>query len=298
MMDQDMISEYDVLRRYLLGDLNLPDAAGRIDISQRDWIEEKLFSDDSFVDRLSVAEDDLIDEYLRRELPRRDRQQFERVFLQSERRRERLELARRIHSRLFAAPADQSITEKLRSWFAGFYAPPPKFALAAAGAIVISAAFGSWWVLRSQSAAHQTISASLRRDLVAARARIDALDARVTELTPASSLSFALTPGLTRAVTVESRLAIPPGNHRVRLQLDTGSKAASLYRASVQQADGTEVWSRVGLKPELAETRHIVTLDIPSSVLPPSDYVVTLWGGSGSGYRDELADYSFRVVRP
>src|SRR5215216_252661 len=73
------------LARYLLGELS---EIERIDI------EDRYSSDVDFFDELLVAEDELIDDYVRRKLTPKDGELFEQNFLCSAARRERVKSAR------------------------------------------------------------------------------------------------------------------------------------------------------------------------------------------------------------
>src|SRR5205807_6875098 len=57
-------------------------------------VEDRAFSDPAYLGALEAAEADLIDAYVRRELPEADRRQFERLFLTSRQRRSKVEFAK------------------------------------------------------------------------------------------------------------------------------------------------------------------------------------------------------------
>ncbi len=73
------------IQAYLLGRLSDEDA---------DPIEAMTIADDDVAWRLRAAEDDLVDAYIRGDLDAETRQQFERYYMASPRRRERVALAR------------------------------------------------------------------------------------------------------------------------------------------------------------------------------------------------------------
>ena len=73
------------LTRYLLGDVS---------DKERLEIEDRYLSDEEFFDELLVAEDELIDDYVRGRLSRADRDSFESNFLCSPAREERVKSAR------------------------------------------------------------------------------------------------------------------------------------------------------------------------------------------------------------
>lgn len=83
------IEENEVLTRYLLGDLS--------EYEQK-RVEEQYFFDNSVWETLKFARQDLIDLYARDELSHRQKQQFERYFLDSPRNCQQLEVANILYS--------------------------------------------------------------------------------------------------------------------------------------------------------------------------------------------------------
>lgn len=90
-MDTEHITKETIVN-YLLGELT----AG-----ERDGIEDRLFIDEALADEIDETENDLIDEYVRGELSPAQVKSFERFFLISERRREKLDVARVLNSEIF-----------------------------------------------------------------------------------------------------------------------------------------------------------------------------------------------------
>lgn len=60
----------------------------------RSQIEERMFSDDAFFERIELAEADLIDSYILDKLSNNDRKLFESHFLTSSRNRKEVQMAR------------------------------------------------------------------------------------------------------------------------------------------------------------------------------------------------------------
>src|ERR1700754_2588189 len=88
-----------LIAQYLLGEL--PE-------EQQIEIEDRAFSDHDFLANITAVENDLIDEYIRREMTDTQRRQFEMRFLASESRRERVEFARA----LAQVMAETRVTER------------------------------------------------------------------------------------------------------------------------------------------------------------------------------------------
>ena len=104
--------EQDAVRGYLLK--QLPDA-------ERQEIELRLLSDDSFFPELEIGEDELIDDYLANELSRAERVRFEENFLTSPERLSKLRSAQAMKRYLGpftpAPPQKSRILERLYRWF-------------------------------------------------------------------------------------------------------------------------------------------------------------------------------------
>ena len=75
----------ELIARYLLGDLTE---------KQQIEIEDRAFREQEYRQNITAVENDLIDEYVRRELPETQRRQFEHLFLTSADRRRRIDFAR------------------------------------------------------------------------------------------------------------------------------------------------------------------------------------------------------------
>src|SRR6185436_20144513 len=83
-----------MLRKYLLGMLS-EDELGKV--------EARILADREFYDQVQAAEEELIDEYVNRELTNQDQSKFEQSFLSTPEGYEQVELARTL--RVFALDA-------------------------------------------------------------------------------------------------------------------------------------------------------------------------------------------------
>jgi hypothetical protein len=108
-----------MISRYLLQDVTP---------HEREGIERRYFSDPEYLALIEAAEGDLIDAYVRRELSRAQRKQFEENFLCTRGRRERLKMAEALHRHL----------------------PPPKtdrrLVLVIGAGLLVVAALAVWWL--------------------------------------------------------------------------------------------------------------------------------------------------------
>ena len=132
----------ETITRYLLGDL--PE-------TKQVEIEDRAFQDKECLDSILAVENDLIDEYARGELSGATRRQFERRFLASAERRQKVVFARALASVLSdvpdteqsvaVAPARISFRDSLVAFVRGL-TPAMRFSLAFAALLIVI--FSSW----------------------------------------------------------------------------------------------------------------------------------------------------------
>ncbi len=122
-----------LLRRYLLGEL-APDEEMKV--------EERLISDDDYIEQLGVVEDELIDSYARDDLKAQEREKFKKHFLVTPERRSKLHLAqslfRHVNEKAAVTATSPGFLELLRSSLA------PSLRKPALGAVmaILAIAFG------------------------------------------------------------------------------------------------------------------------------------------------------------
>jgi tetratricopeptide (TPR) repeat protein len=91
--------EQKIIRKYLLGDLK--------DEAIREPLELRLMTDDEYFEEIGICEDELIDDYLSQKLSPFETQNFDKYFLITNHRREKLEFARSLKSHLATLPPRQ-----------------------------------------------------------------------------------------------------------------------------------------------------------------------------------------------
>jgi len=247
-------SNHDVMRLYLLG---------AADAGSRDDIEQRLFSDDQvFWERLSIAEDDLIDDYAARALDEDARRQFESHFLCTAERRAKLHFALALREYAREEPADRTGAV---SWLRAPSALP-RWAVAAAASLLLLVP-GVIWQLAPGGRAPAVVSVSLA-------------------------------PGMLRDAGGEIARVVPaPGCQVMHLDLMVGSGPYSGYAATVFDVNGEAVWSQHRLAGETRAGAIAVRLTLPCDLLPEGDYWVRLSGLSPGQEPAPLDRYDFRVLR-
>lgn len=117
--------------------------------AERDRFEERLFADEKLGLLLEDTENDLIDEYLRGELEFEEKRRFEKSYLVSESRRQRVDLARNLHRELFAQSPDPvvAVSEKrsFRQRIAGLFRMPDLILAGGLAAALLLIMLGGFW---------------------------------------------------------------------------------------------------------------------------------------------------------
>ncbi len=132
-----MTNEKDPIRLYLLGNFHGQD---------QEEFERRLFADDEFLEEVMAAEDQLIDDFLTGDLTADEAARFEKNFMVTEARREKLRLGKAF--RTYARKAKREALKPVpdigwnwRQWFT-----PLVLQRAAVAAVILIAALGVWRV--------------------------------------------------------------------------------------------------------------------------------------------------------
>ena len=239
-----------LIARYLLGEL--PEA-------QQVEIEDRAFQDKEYLASITAVENDLIDEYVRDEMPDEVRRRFENRFLASAERRKRVDFAKALTKvgaeyalgeKSINAPVAISWRDSLEAFFSSLN-PVAKFAMAAIVLLVLVE--GAWLItetlrlrnrlttLQAENQSRQNERQTLEQQMELERRRNDELAARLnhekqqreqsdeslrqlseTQNTPAPRpviASLTLLPGLSRGAGDKPGLVIAPDTRLVRLQI-------------------------------------------------------------------------------
>jgi len=125
----EQLDEQSKLRKYILNDIS---------DQERSAIEERLLTDDEYFEEVSIAEENLIQDYADGNLDPEERESFENCFLSSEENRQKVQFARALRKYVNES-RDLPNAEKKLNFFdslkAFFLAPIP---IAVAGLVIIS----------------------------------------------------------------------------------------------------------------------------------------------------------------
>lgn len=309
--------------RYLLGTLTA---------EERTHFEEKYFHDDTLFEELEIAEDELVDAYVRKQLSSEDTERFEQHLKTSERLRERVHFAgtmmRSITSRneIRPSPVRQSPWNSFFKWLVPLQ-PAYRAALAAC---VVTAVLGvnvlslQWIRFRTEerrlAAERSTIESQkqdLSQQLAKQKAQTDQLTSEVQnaravnerldrelqatrdqlQSMPGVVPSFLLYSGFSRGTNSQRDLSIGKTVATIQLKLALESDEYNSYRAVIKSADDREVLSRTNLKARGASSARVIPLQLNTRNLTPGEYVVHVSGSTPSGPDGFVANYLFRLIK-
>jgi hypothetical protein len=320
-----MVEEKEI-KRYLLGEMSAAEMAA---------LEEQYFADDQLFDRLNIYEQDLIDRYVCGMLSGGERALFEKAYMASPRRREKVEIARKLMKALDEDASRQALagypdsSEFSSMWryllaFFRFQKPSVRFGIASVGLLVMLG--GAWLIVesvrlhtqlrkleaqrlelqeRAQSAQSQlgqreSQTSQLTAELQRERSRRSQLQEEMSRLqqSGAAVVSLVLFPGTTRELSESSVLAIPKGAEWIGLWLALEREGQyKNYQVTLQMVGGKELWIQDKLLPSQKDSGRSISVVLPVPLFSSGDYLLTLKGTTPKGLIEDVDDYFLRVVR-
>jgi hypothetical protein len=312
--------------QYLLGKLSDSEAA---------LLEEKYFADDSVFDNIEIAEDELIDAYVRNRLSAEDRKQFETKLLGSERIAERVEFARLLSKSGFSRPVNDESSKV--SWWRGLFdfslTPNPAMSGAVAGVafLIVLGIPGSlvWMQLRNEStrlaleraaieqqkqqlaqeiADRQSKTNQLATDLQSAKEQQERLQQQLQAMseqlattsrqsTISTIASTLLFPYSTRSPGQANELIVRPSASTIELKLALEADEYKVYQATIKSAGNPNVFTRQRLRSRRSGQDRMIILQFPSGSVSSGEYSISVSGLTPSGTYDPVADYRVRLSK-
>ena len=296
--------------RYLLGDL--PE-------EKQFALEQEYFADNEKFEQVWALENELVDNYVRGNLPNKESALFERKYLASPKHQARVAVARNL-----IQAADETIVvvannpapiKPTTSWWSNLLASLQLTQLAWGGAAALAIlllVLGGWWYLRDSSIPTEQIA---KQAPPASTVPAPSLEAptplpmasetpKAVLPTPTSQPSLSARPavpavlafalgGALRNVGEIHRLAIPPGTKQVRMRINLEDKEQQRYQIRLRTIGGAEVLTQQSLRP----VGQAVFVTIPTGKLPNGDYSITLSGVNSAGEAEEITNYFLRVAQ-
>jgi hypothetical protein len=301
-------SRQEKTMRYLLGKLSEQEKAE---------FEAQCFDDDDFFQETVELENDLLHSYLRGELSQAERQEFEKGYLITPARRQKVEFAQALEQRLYGtegvrasseqepplARSKTSVVPAMQNWRVHFLVSA--VALAAAAVIlwmgIINYQLGrELRQLRSEQAELQRAAHDLEAKLadLAAQRQEGNSDGQLPTHPQFDIMAFNLTPGLPRSPGAVKQLVVPHEVLQIEMRLYLEDDKFTTYRASLQTAEGKQMLQTSGLKSSKdSRGRLLVSFVVPSNALSKGEYLIKLDGKANTGPIEEnITAYQFLVV--
>lgn len=315
-------SRQEAAKRYLLGTLS---------DEERDQLEQRYFSDTPEFDEIEIAEDDLVDAYVRNNLTAAERQRFETVASSSPHLLERVEFAKLLSQKTTASPspAKEEEVPKPGRWRRLFaFDPPARLAFGFGVLLVLLGGllvFGAWLQVRRTSDAIAAREATLEQrrqeierlaaqtkasneqrasELQAQEAQLKAQQQATQEVIREpnqSTLGFVQTlflrAGTTRGGGGNSDLALRQNTSRIRFNIDVTGSDSRRYRATIFDPDLKAVSRPRIVTPRKTGSGDFLIFEIPAKGLSPGDYSVRVEGLTATGEVENNNDYPFRLTQ-
>jgi anti-sigma-K factor RskA len=274
-------SDKITVRKYLLGFLTE---------DQSNAIEEKLFSDESFLALIEQVEDEIIDEYLEDSLSAADKQAVEDHFMEPAERREKLRFAGTLRSHI------QQKKKQNLSFERGWHVIRPVYFYAMSAAAVALLAVSVGLVMNnlrlqrkldSEIAREQTMQAALNQQLresqlqnAELRKALPVRENRSNQQPEPIYLALNLKPIQPRGIESSPRLKLNAGTRGIEVHLPLVDASFPSYKAVLRTASGKELVSVGKIKPsEVGELAFRATYP----QLQPGNYALVLTGCDPSG---------------
>lgn len=255
--------------------------------AERDRVEEMYFADDKLHERLLMLEDQMIDSYVRGQLPPDERERLARRAQDSTEQRRKVEFAealRRLAAREASAPPRHAWREALQG-FLLVRTPAARMALAAVAVVMLLGPLIYFQYAKRAGTPGRQAAVPHTQPTVKSPAPQHA----------APILAFVLAP-IERSGGEGNRVVIPVGDYTIRLQLDVEDGKIEGLSAAIQTAEGVTVDQLNGLETQtVGPGRRAAFLSLPSSRLREGQYVVRLSHAAADGTTELVGGYSFRV---
>lgn len=272
------------MRQFLLGELTEKD---------REELEQLVLLEGGLRDKLLMAEDDLIEEYLEGSLAAEEREKFLRQFLSIPHQRNKLRIAKSLrrfalgqpHSGVSSTGPAQGETKPVvvRAQHR-FYRSLLTYAPIAA-VIILAVGIGAFWYgqYRSRGAQRQAIERELAE-----------LNASGQSEFPADQISTVVVPPVSSR-SVVADLSSSFKGAVLEVWLLPGTQPAEKYDAVLQKVGSEDKFRVSGLALQDRAGGKAVRLRIPTRLLTPGIYRVQLSPVLADGTAEHTAEYSFEI---
>jgi anti-sigma factor RsiW len=250
---------------------------GTLPAERLEELEQRILSDDDFHQEVEIAEEELLDDYVQGKLAVQERPLFEKHFLASPLRQQRLKFAFALQKKLNSAASTSP--RRIRSRPASLY----PYALAAS--LVLAALLGATsYRFLGKIQEERANTASLKKQLEEARQQ-------ASLVVPNSVLQTNLSPNGSRGGP-QPQIVVPKGAWAVRFNLAVPSQLQGKVSVALLNDAGQLIFAQQENRVEMAHGQNVVTATIESKYLNPGDYFLRVRQSQSS----PLPEYHFQVL--
>jgi len=248
-------------------------------------VEDRAFADREFLDALEAAEADLIDAWVRGELSPSERRAFERRFLTSPQRRNKVEFARALAKVTSESKPVEAPQKTFRRWPFGMqWSPALQWAAGLAFLFCVAAA--TWFAIEN---------AAMRSRMSVLEARLDQQQNHRSTATVPGIASLVVLPGVSRSETRVPQLSLDPAAQIVRIEVRLEPRDEyPRFRAELRTRRGDEVLTFANLPRREIADGYAVLVEAPGSLLAAGQYELELKGIKGNSAED-VGFYYFNI---
>ena len=293
-------------------------------------LDELSVVDEDFAARLNTVENDLVDAYVRGELPAEEARRFQSSYLSSPRRREKVRFAatlvsfeQRAANRPMVAQLEAGRAEKKREGtgkrvFGNWFGTSRRASTLVAaqwgltGAALLLLVAGGYLLNSNRGLRQEVKKADTdRAALVQQLEQLQHQSAIRTAATPTNQgtrdrsplaldhlgvAAFMLSPSLRGAAALPT-VSWSANTDLVVLLLELESSEFSNYRVTIQDSSSRRMaWQDDAVKPVSEADRPVLSIAFPPSVLKSGNYVVQIEGVRTNGATELVSSYPFRGV--
>jgi hypothetical protein len=264
------------IRQYLLGILPAPALAE---------IEQELFLSEELSQTASLIEDEIIDQYLHKELDPRERNAVETYFLRSLAHRDELRFAGLLGRRLEPSASQHSSQSQI------FFAPPR-------GRLI---RYRFWQAYSAFAAIAVLGGSSLYLGIALHYARIQnaTLAKQVQQQTGSQtpSVELSLPYGVALGGDALPQIVVLPATRNTKVELELPGSFAESYNVRLldhRHTEEPEIWAKNGLKPDSSKLRLV--FDMPSQGMRSGIYDLVVSNPSGGS--SVIYPFNVKVIPP
>lgn len=297
---------------------------------ERFAFENEFAGNPELLAEMRAFEDDLIEKYVRGWMDSAEKSKFETHFLNTEKRRNKVEFSRRLIAELQQKTKEELEKESVWNWFGKLFLPP-KFVFGTAFVLLVLL-FGGWFLTRNSEVekievvknenssnveiANKSINVNVETNVVNTNqntqsnletnrnkqiknklnpTKIKTPEPKITPMPEKPKVStnpiLVLFAGTLRADGEINELNLPKNASGAVFRLNLKTVDYKAFQAEITDGNGKIIYRSGHLKPQ----KSVINLFVPAKNLSKGDFRINLYGKNPAGENESANDFQFRV---